>query len=111
MKKLIILLLPACLLCQQLFSQNVTDSTAADSALLKQITDQMQGPDRQPAQQRTRSAISANPDIGVVADFRASYLSTGKKNVDAYLNETEIPFQSIVDPYIRADELKRKNSK
>jgi len=103
MKKLIILLLPTCLLCQQLFSQIVTDSTAADSALLKQITDQMQGADQQPAPQRTRSAISANPDIGVVADFRASYLSSGKKNVDAYLNETEISFQSIVDPYIRAD--------
>lgn len=56
-----------------------------------------------PAPQQTRSGISSNPDIGVVADFRASYISSGKKNVDAYLNETEVSFQSVVDPYIRAD--------
>ena len=55
------------------------------------------------APQQTRSGISSNPDIGVVADFRASYISQGKKNFDAYLNETEVSFQSVVDPYIRAD--------
>src|SRR4029077_16330712 len=55
------------------------------------------------APQKTRSGISANPDIGAVADFRGSYISQGKKNFDAYLNETELSFQSVVDPYIRAD--------
>jgi hypothetical protein len=80
-----------------------TDSTAAsDSALLKQIEQQMQA-NTQPAPQQTRSGISSNPDIGAVADFRGSYISQGKKNVDAYLNETELSFQSVVDPYIRAD--------
>ena len=103
MKKLIILLLPACFLCLQLFSQTVSDSTATDSVLLKQITEQMQATDQQPAPQQTRSGITANPDIGVVADFRSSYISSGKKNVDAYLDETEFSLQSVVDPYIRAD--------
>src|SRR4029077_19640332 len=55
------------------------------------------------APQKTRSGISANPDIGAVADFRGSYISQGKKNFDAYLHETEVSFQSVVDPYIRAD--------
>ena len=79
-----------------------TDSTATDSMLLKQIEQQMQT--NKPAiPLQTRSGISANPDIGLVADFRASYTSQGKKNIDMYLNETEISFQSVVDPYIRAD--------
>ena len=79
-----------------------TDSTATDSVLLKQIEQQMQI-NTVAAPQQTRSGISSNPDIGVVADFRGSYISRGKKNFDAYLNETELSFQSVVDPYIRAD--------
>jgi hypothetical protein len=85
-------------------AQVVTDSTAADSALLKQIEQQMLGSQTsQPAPVQTRSAISSNPDIGVVGDFQGFYISKGKKNVDAYLNETEVSFQAVVDPYIRAD--------
>ena len=79
-----------------------TDSTAMDSVLLKQIEQQMQT-STDVAPQKTRAAISTNPDIGVVADFQGSYTSSGKKNFDAYLNETEVSFQSVVDPYIRAD--------
>ena len=79
-----------------------TDSTATDSVLLKQIEQQMQT-NIQPAPQQTRSGISTNPDVGVVADFQGSYINKGKKNFDTYLNETEISFQSVVDPYIRAD--------
>lgn len=103
MIKLSVFLLPALFLSLHLFAQVPADSTAADSILLKQIEEQMVTTDQQPAPQVTRSAISANPDIGVVGDFRASYLSSGKKNLDAYLDETELSFQSIVDPYIRAD--------
>ena len=102
MKK-IIFLLPAYFISFRLLAQVVPDSTAADSTLLKQITAEMQANNQQPAPQQTRSAISANPDIGVVADFRTSYMSSGKKNLDAYLNETEVSLQSVVDPYIRAD--------
>jgi hypothetical protein len=80
-----------------------TDSTAMDSLLLKQIEQQMQTTTTDADPQKTRSAISTNPDIGVVADFRGSYLSLGKRNFDAYLSETEVSFQSVVDPYIRAD--------
>jgi hypothetical protein len=82
-----------------------TDSTATDSVLLKQIEQQMQTTNTttEVAPQQTRSGISSNPDIGVVADFRGSYISLGKRNFDAYLNETEVSFQSVVDPYIRAD--------
>jgi hypothetical protein len=79
------------------------DSTATDSLLLKQIEQQMNGGQQQPPPQQTRSGISSNPDIGVVADFQSSYISRGKRKVDAYLNETEVSFQSVVDPYIRAD--------
>ena len=89
--------------CSQSNAQ--TDSTAkSDSELLKQVEQQMQSNSpATPTPQKNRSGISANPDIGVVADFRGSYISQGKKNFDAYLNETELSFQSVVDPYIRAD--------
>ena len=80
-----------------------TDSTARDSILLKQIEQQLQTAAPPAVPQQTRSGISSNPDIGVVADFRGSYTSQGKKNVNAYLNETEVSLQSVVDPYIRAD--------
>ncbi len=96
----VIVLLSAIIFSNKTVAQ--TDSTATDSVLLKQIEQQMQT-NTEVAPQQTRSGISSNPDIGVVADFRASYISRGKRNFDAYLNETEISFQSVVDPYIRAD--------
>jgi hypothetical protein len=85
-------------------SQVPADSTAADSALLKQIEQQMQN-NNQPAQQpqQTRSTLSFNPDIGVIGDFQGSYISKGNKNFNAYLNETELSLQANVDPYARAD--------
>jgi hypothetical protein len=80
------------------------DSTATDSLLLKQVEQLMGTQKQEPAPpQKTRSGISSNPDIGVVSDFGSSYISTGKKKVDAYLNEVEMSLQSVVDPYIRAD--------
>ncbi len=85
-------------------AQVVKDSTAvADSILLKQIELQMAGTTVQPAPAQARSGLTANPDLGVVGDFQGSYISRGKKNVDAYLNETEVSLQAVVDPYIRAD--------
>ena len=85
-------------------AQVPADSTAADSALLKQIEQQMQS-NNQPAQQpqQTRSTLSFNPDIGVIGDFQGSYISKGNKNFNAYLNETEVSLQAAVDPYARAD--------
>jgi len=85
-------------------SQVPADSTAADSALLKQIELQMQS-NSQPAQQpqQSRSTLSFNPDLGVIGDFQGSYISKGNKNFNAYLNETELSLQANVDPYARAD--------
>jgi hypothetical protein len=84
------------------YSQNVTDSTKADSVLMKQIEDQLNANNVvTPAQPRT--APSTNPDIGVIGDFQGSYINKGKRNIDAYLNETEVSFQAVVDPYARAD--------
>src|SRR5437773_621501 len=92
------------LLSEMSFAQVPKDSTAADSILLKQIEQQMQS-SNQPAQQpqQTRSTLSFNPDIGVIGDFQGSYISKGKRNFNAYLNETEVSLQATVDPYIRAD--------
>src|SRR5436190_3387180 len=88
------------------YSQVPADSTAAaDSALLKQVEQQMQGNNSQPTQQpqQGRSGLTFNPDIGVIGDFQGYYTSLGKKNFDAYLNETEVSLQATVDPYIRGD--------
>jgi len=79
-----------------------SDSTASDSLLLKQLEDQMKNSTLAPPQQ-TRSNLSFNPDIGVIGDFRGSYISKGMKNLDFFLNETEVSLQAAVDPYARAD--------
>lgn len=88
---------------QSSYAQVPDSTSAADSALLKQIESQMQPANTQPPPQQTRSAITANPDIGVIGDFQGSYISRGKKNFNAYLNETEVSLQAVVDPYARAD--------
>ncbi|MBK5269485.1 MAG: hypothetical protein JJE22_00595, partial [Bacteroidia bacterium] len=85
-------------------AQNPADSTSTDSLLLKQIEQQMQATSPLPAPpQQVRSGLSANPNIGVIGDFQGSYMSKGKKNLDMYLNETEVSLQATVDPYVRAD--------
>jgi hypothetical protein len=83
-------------------SQVTADSTSKDSLLLKQIEEQMKTTPP-PVAQQTRSSLSFNPDIGVIGDFRGSYISKGQKNFDLYLNETEVSLQATVDPYARAD--------
>ncbi|MEP6683160.1 MAG: hypothetical protein ABJA35_07865 [Parafilimonas sp.] len=89
----------------ELQAQTTTDSTAADSALLKQVEQQMQQAQPEPEQPapQPRSSLTFNPDIGVIGDFQGSYISKGEKNFDMYLNETEISLQATVDPYARAD--------
>ncbi len=84
------------------FGQVASDSTSRDSLLLKQIEEQMQA--TTPVQsQPTRSSLNFNPDIGVIGDFQSSYISRGKRNLEFYLNETEVSLQATVDPYARAD--------
>ncbi len=105
-----IFFLMLCFCNAKLSVAQVTDSTAksaADSALLKQIQEQMQQAQleqtEQPAATQTRSSLSFNPDLGVIGDFQGAYISKGEKNFDMYLNETEISLQATVDPYARAD--------
>ena len=63
-------------ICTCLHAQNPKDTTAAsDSALLKQIEQQMQSApaeQQQPSGTQTRSSLSFNPDIGVIGDFQGS---------------------------------------
>lgn len=98
-------LLPAgvMLACLPVLLHARQDTTAvSDSTLLKQIEQQMApAPAAQPAQ--PRSAISTNPNISVIGDFQGSYRSDADRHVDAYLNEAEFSYQSIIDPYARAD--------
>jgi len=93
--------LPVFMFLSEISSAQV-DSTAKDSMLLKQIEAQMQE-NTQTVPQQTRSTLSFNPDIGVIGDFGASYISRGKRNFDFYLNETEVSLQATVDPYLRGD--------
>src|ERR1051325_1777881 len=100
-EKFFLLFLSFIWICNGAMAQ-VRDSTrVADSMLLNQIEEQMKQP-QQPASQ-VRSSLSFNPDIGVIGDFQGSYISRGKRNLDLYLNETEVSLQANVDPYIRAD--------
>ena len=106
-KKIVISILSLLLIffSKDAIAQVDSTKTNADSLLLRQIEQQMQTgvQPQQPVPQQTRSGISMNPDIGVIGDFRSSYTSLGKRNFEAYLNETEFSFQSVVDPYVRAD--------
>ncbi|MCX6294509.1 MAG: hypothetical protein NTX97_00340 [Bacteroidetes bacterium] len=95
-----ILLFALLLFARQLFAQ--TDSLSSDSLLLLQIQNDMKEPSAPPTIQQ-RIAASANPDISAIGDFRGYYRSYGKHNFDAALHETEFSFQSVVDPYARAD--------
>src|SRR3982751_377351 len=97
-----VILIPAIILEGICYAQVPPDSTKADSLLLLQIQNQMQTDQPQQPPQQQRSTLSFNPDIGVIGDFRASYISKGKRNIDAYLNETELSLQAAVDPYLRA---------
>lgn len=96
--------------CQatSIFAQDTTSNNTSDSALLKQVEEQMQQSQTQPQPDQstgtqTRSSLTFNPDIGVIGDFQGSYISKGSRNFDMYLNETEISLQATVDPYIRGD--------
>lgn len=84
-----------------LVAQN--DSIAgSDSALLKKIEKEMNAGNTPPPTQ-TRTAPSTLPDISVIGDFQGSYRSDVRRKLNAGINEAEFSFQSVVDPYARAD--------
>jgi len=85
----------------RLLSQNDT-IPKTDSVLLKQIEKQL-NKESTPQVAQTRTAPSVLPDIGVIGDFQTSYRNNVKRNFDAGIHEAEISFQSVVDPYARAD--------
>jgi hypothetical protein len=79
-------------------AQDSSGVNPADSALLKQVEEQMNASNagQTSAAVQPRSSLSFNPDIGVIGDFQGSYISKGDKNFDMYLNETEISLQATV---------------
>ncbi len=102
MSKCLFVITLLCGICNSVFPQQ--DSTAAaDSILLKQIEQQMQQPAQSLPAVQPRSAISTNPNISVVGDLRSSYHSELKRHIDFSFDEAEFSFQSVVDPYARAD--------
>lgn len=96
--------LSSILLCILLFAAGIVhaqaDSTKTDSLLMLQI---QQALDQQAPPPQPRVAASANPNLSVIGDFRGLYRSYGKHNFDAVLNEVEFSFESVIDPYARAD--------
>jgi hypothetical protein len=81
------------------------DTTAVDTLLLKQLERDMAPPaaSAPEAPAPVRSAPSTNPNMSVIGDMQGSYRSNASRKLDAYLNEAEFSFQSVVDPYARAD--------
>jgi hypothetical protein len=88
------------------FSQQ-QDTTAVDSLLVRQLTEQMTyaTQDMQMSQHHMaqRSTPSTNPDLSAIGDFRSSYASSGDRRFEAYLNEVEFQVASVVDPYAREE--------
>ncbi len=79
------------------------DTTAAADSLLQELEREMAAAQPPPQQAAPRTRPSTNPDISVIGDARAWYVSEGPRNVDAELHEVEIAFRSVVDPFARAD--------
>ena len=77
------------------------DTTAAADSLLQELEREMAATPPQQAAPRTRP--STTPDISVIGDARAWYVSEGPRNVDAEMHEVEIAFRSVIDPFARAD--------
>ena len=75
-------------------SRAQTDSTSSDTLQLV--------PQKNKATAQ-RLSVSANPDISVIGDFRTNYQSIFSRKFNAELHEAEFSFQSVVDPYARAD--------
>jgi hypothetical protein len=77
--------------------------SGADSGLLHTVEQQLNSAKQSSQPSQVRTTPSTLPDISVIGDFQASYTNNVKRNFDAGINETEISFQSVVDPYARAD--------
>lgn len=82
-------------------AQSPADSSAAaDSLMLLQLQAQMAP--AAPAPSGVRPAVSTNPDLSAIGDFRSSYTTDGKRNIETYFNALEVQLSSVVDPYAEA---------
>ena len=63
----------------------------------------MAGAQDTPPAAAPRSSPSTNPNMSIIGDFRALYYSPARRHFDAEFHEAEAAFQSVVDPYARAD--------
>ena len=83
------------------------DSRAVDSLLVKELEKELAAGEEEAYSTAPRSAQRAlnalNPEISVIGDFRAGYLSEGDRNIDFEMHEVETALRSVVDPYVRAD--------
>lgn len=96
----------ACLVAGPAAAQDPDSTAAADSLLIRELTREMavaDTPESAAGGDVARAAATTNPDISVIGDARARYLSEGEKNMDVGLNEAEFAFRSVIDPYARAD--------
>ncbi|MFI5217877.1 MAG: hypothetical protein ACHQNT_00195 [Bacteroidia bacterium] len=92
------------LILLQYHAEAQNDSAAVDSVLLKQIIDQQLNSNQAPVAGTTvRTGISSNPNISVIGDFRAHYISSESRKLNFNMEETEFSFQSVIDPYAKAD--------
>jgi hypothetical protein len=95
------------LVCSVANAQQDTTATT-DSLLIQQLQQEMAGVPQQSAQPgapatTVRTSPSTNPNMSIIGDFRMSYLTPAHRHLDAELHEAEAAFQSVVDPYARAD--------
>jgi len=81
------------------------DSVASQDSLLQELERELGAANQTPTQPPTqaRARPSTNPDISVIGDVRAFYVSEGERNIDFELHEVETAFKSAIDPYARAD--------
>ncbi len=101
-------LLPLLVLGVAPSSAQVPDSSAAADSLLLELQREMgafepEAPPPPVSGSTSRVKPNTNPDISLVGDLRASYLSEGPRNVDFEMHEAELALKSVVDPYARAD--------
>lgn len=84
-------------------SAQVVDTTSTDDDLLRELERDMAEATPAPARTQTRSLTNTNPEISLIGDARAQWVSAGDRNVDLGIHEVETAFRSTVDPYARAD--------
>jgi len=107
MFKFLFFLIATCITFQSQAQENPnkTDTSPADSILLKQLEQQMlePTPSTSPSTTQARTSPTLNPKISVIGDFESEWRSKAKRNLSTYLKEMEFSFQAAVDPYARAD--------